>query len=368
MRYVPLALPLIAAVPALAQTIKPPQAPPQYQMTIIGAISPPTTGPISFPLAISNAGRVAGYAYTGPNYQALSWQNGAFASLPGLSSFTRSFANGVNTAGRTVGAGIRPDGSRALMWSSAGVTDLGTLGGAYAAALSLNDFNQVVGYSTTAGETQTRAFLYQSGSMQPLASLPGAIETIAYDISNTGYIAGTAVTSAPAAPILWSSGTPIRLPIPATARTGAANAVNNSGIAVGAYEINLATGAFAAAMWTSGVLSNLGNLGGPTPYAVAADINNRNQVVGTSADPTGLAGFLWSNGRMYNLSSLIPGHPGLRITSASAINDSGQIAAAALIAGRQTAVLLSPIPLAVPSPASLSLLLAAGVLASRRRR
>jgi probable HAF family extracellular repeat protein len=364
MRHPLAPLTLLLAAPVLAQ--------PQYTMTVIGAPAPAPAGPISFPLALNNAGRVTGYAFASPGQTAITWNNGAFSPLSGLGAFDRSYGNAVNAAGRIAGAGYRLQGgaiveSHALKWTGGAMTDLGSLGGHTAAALSINDFDQVVGYSTTPGETETRAFLQQNGAMTALPSLPGAVETIAYDISNTGYIAGAAVTSTPAHPVLWHNGSVSSLRIPTLSRTGAANAVNNAGLAVGTYELNMNTGAFAAAMWTSGILSNLGNLGAYPPYAVAFDVNNATQVVGNSMSPSGMAGFLWQSGRMFDLSTLVVGAPGVRITAASAINDRGQIAAAALIAGRETAVLLTPVTFA-PAPGAIPVLAAAGLVALRRRR
>lgn len=359
----------VAGAPALA-------TPPQYELTVVSGLDLPLAGPAGQPLAVNVNGRVVGYSYDGgTNYRALSWKEGVPLGLSGPEQYQRTFGNGINSFGRTVGGGYLLDGDGAVLethafkWVGANRTDLGTLGGHHAAALGINDSEQIVGYSTTAGDGLTRAFVYQSGAMSALPAPAGAIETYAYDISNTGFIAGTGIIgNNPAMPLLWRNGQVTQLPIGRTARTGAVNAVNNYGVAVGTYELNQYTGAFAAAVWVRGEVYNLGSLGGSVRYAVAKDINNFGQIVGTSLSPDGLAGFVWQNGRMYDLNALALLGPDVRIIGAAGINDHGQIAAAALIDGRQTAVLLTPIVAGVPAPGSLSLLALAGLVAARRRR
>jgi uncharacterized membrane protein len=180
--------------------------------------------------------------------------------------------------------------------------------------------------------------------MSTLPLVPGATESYAYSISNSGFVAGAAVTSIPARPVLWHGAAVAFLPIPPSSRTGAANSVNNAGLAVGSYELNQYTGAFAAAAWISGSLFTLPDLGGPTDYAIARSVNDAGQIVGDSLGPTGMSGVLWQNGQVYDLNNLIPhAPPGFRIISADSINNHAQIAAAAIINGQQTAILLTPL-------------------------
>lgn len=334
----------LLAAPAAAQSL--------YSVTIIGGpTQPPLSGPVSLPLALNNNGRVVGYGYnSGGNIQALNWKAGVVSNLGGIAGFDETFASRVNILGRIAGTGYRLDGtgqiaeSHALKWTGGVLSDLGTLGGHHAAALAINDNEQIVGFASLPGDTQVRAFIYQNGVMTAINSPTATTESYAYDISNSGYVVGAAVAGSPAKPFIWRSGAVMQLPIPAGARTGAANAVNEAGVAVGTYEINQYTGSFAAVLWAGTQRINLGCLGGPVAYATAADINNFGQVVGTSNSASGYTGFLWEDGQMYDLRDLlVRGPASLAITSASSINDHGQIAAAALINGRQTAVLLTPV-------------------------
>ncbi len=334
-------------------------AQPHYAVTVIGGLpqSAPT-GPLSLPMALNNNGRVVGYSYnTHGTIEALNWKAGAVYSLSGTANFTTTFANRVNLYGRIAGSGSILDASgatvstHALKWTGGLMSDLGGLGGSHAAALAINDHEQIVGYASLSGDMQVRAFLYQNGAMAAINTFPGTSEAYAYDISNTAFVVGTCIAGSPAKPFEWRSGTVMALPIPISSRTGAANAVNDAGIAAGTWEANQYTGSFVACVWVQGQRMDLPNLGGPLAYAVASDINNSDQVVGTSNSPAGHTGFLFQNGRMYDLRTLvsIP----LAITSAHAINDHGQIAAGALIGGRETAVLLTPVSSGVsggPSP------------------
>ncbi len=363
--------PFLCASTALADN------PPQYMVQVIGGLDqPPASGLISMPLGLNNNGRTVGYAATSASQsQILNWKGGAPSVVTPVPGTNRSFGSKVNILGRIAGAAYVTDSSgailqsRAVYWRGLVPQQLGTLGGLNAAALGINDSDRVVGYSTLAGESQVRAFQWANGVMLPLPTPAGATQTYAYDISNNNHIVGVYAGSFPARPVMWQNGQMVQLAIPGWSRTGQASAVNDAGVAVGNYEINQANGTFAAVAWSGGQRLELGNLGGPFPYAVASDINNRGQIVGTSNSANGYTGFVWINGQMYDLRSrLVAGSPDVQITSALAINDFGQIAAAAVVGGRTTAILLIPVTDSTPSPGSLSLLGAFGLLAWRRRR
>jgi probable HAF family extracellular repeat protein len=84
---------------------------------------------------------------------------------------------------------------------------------------------------------------------------------------------------------------------------------------------------------------DLGTLSGG--FSAALDINNRGQIVGDSNNRA----FLYQDGSMYDLNSLIDPSSGWVLESASAINDSGQIVGYGINSlGQEHAFLLSQIP------------------------
>lgn len=345
-RILALALVTGAATLAAAQ-------PPTFSVSVV---TTPNLGPgsaaITQPLSLNNNGRVVGYGYPSQNHmRAMNWKSGSANNLGGVQSFDQTFANQVNVLGRIAGVGFVLNGygqivqTHALKWVGGAMTDLGGFGGKHAAALAINDADQVVGYASRPGELAVWAFFHAGGVMTKLNIFHGETESYAYDISNSQYIVGACVAGSPAKPYRWHAGVAQALPIPGSSRTGAANAVNNAGLAVGTYEINQFTGEFAAVAWNGTNRIELGNLGGPVAYAVAKDVNNAGQIVGTSYSPSGYSGFLWMNGQMHDLRSLVPG--GLQITGANAINDNGQIAVTAMVNGQQAAVILTPASVAV---------------------
>jgi len=368
---------LIAAL-ALSTSTALAADPPRYWVEVVGGLDPQGASPsglVSFPLGMNNNGRVVGYAASnGSPSQIINWKGGFVSSTPSVASTNRSFGSKVNILGRIAGAAYTTDAggaiiqSRAVRWKGLMPEVLGTLGGQTSAALGINDADRIVGYSTLPGESQVRAFQWYNGVMSPLPNPSGASLAYAYDISNANHIVGVAGGPTPVKPVLWHNGSMYQLPIPAWSRTGSASAVNDAGIAVGNYEINQATGTFAAVAWVNGQRQELGNLGGSYAYAIASDINNTGQIVGTSNSAAGNTGFIWINGQMFDLRSrLLPGL-NVQIVSAHAVNDRGQIAAAAMIEGRLTAVVLTPVSASTPTPGSAAVLLLGAAATLRRRR
>jgi probable HAF family extracellular repeat protein len=209
------------------------------------------------------------------------------------------------------------------VWTSqTGMTDIGTLGGAYAQAYAIND----VGYITGASQTQgmgpmltTHAFIYRlptppykrSNRMVDLGVL-GGVSSYGMAINNYNHVVGYS--------------------------TIASDERVHAFLHDGAKMIDL------------GSLGGSGNRWG-SDVSVALGVNNLDQVVGytylpvVGEMPIQQVAFLWSNGQMVNLNTLLYwGAKDYLLFSATGINDSGQIAATAyyMPTGAVHAVLLTP--------------------------
>jgi probable HAF family extracellular repeat protein len=150
--------------------------------------------------AINNAGQVVG-TFTdfdiSPFPQAMSWQDGVSAPLPGLGG-DRSLAIGVNDTGQAVGWGSLPSGgSHAILWEAGRPIDLGTLGGFDSIAQDINNVGMIVGYYD--GRDGRHAALWTGMGAIDLNTLlrpetvdAGWVLAEAADINENGWIVGLA--------------------------------------------------------------------------------------------------------------------------------------------------------------------------------
>jgi len=156
------------------------------------------------------------------------------------------------------------------------------------------------------------------------------------------------------------------LPIP---YGGYATAINSQNKIVGATGTSSTAGQYSHAYlydYNTGILTDLETLNGGLTSS-AADINESNQVVGTSwlvtqltslYDPTQYHAFLWQNGAMTDLNTLIAPDSGWILTAATAINDNGDIVGSGLLDGQVHGFLLTtgeaPPPPAAQEPIAMA--------------
>jgi len=278
---------------------------------------------------------------------------------------------------------------RGGIWDGA-MTPLATLGGNNAAALDINNRGQVAGLSETASHDPTCATPAQAlqvlrynavvwgparGEIHLLPPLAGDTVGFALGINDLGQAVGSSGTCAntpgfpfPIGPhaVLWENGVPRDLGSlsPGGSPLNVAAGINNLGAVIGGSQVSGANHTF---LWTSATgMKDLGLLGtdlGNLPGSGMGGINNNGQVVGLSCmndplcdstNPSFMArAYLWQNGKMMDLNSLVVGGEPLYLIFACHINDAGEIVGfGATSTGEIHAFSATPIHTVGPSPHS----------------
>lgn len=173
-----------------------------------------------------------------------------------------------------------------VVWADYVIVDLGTLGGTYSAAYSINNDGLVVGSSNLADGTQ-RAFLfnYQDGVMVDIDQRNG-MSSQARAINNVGQIVGTEnpTYASPVQPFMYSSGVMSTLPIVEYSGTqnSAAYGINDAGKVVGGTQMS---GGWLAYSYVPGTQTDLGRASQPLTTSFAYGINSAGKAVGKHYHP-----------------------------------------------------------------------------------
>jgi probable HAF family extracellular repeat protein len=186
--------------------------------------------------------------------------------------------------------------------------DLGTLGGTSTHAAAINNRQQIVGWSTLAGSTERRAFLWEGGAMHDL----GGRFSFATAINDSGQIVGQ--SSEPEAgtssAMLWENGQATPLPRLTGAIACLATGINRRGVIVGWCEVPVLDGLYTQGVlvrWVDGAIEQLASL---DVDAFPSAINDAGAIIGLAFSPprTEAFQFLWQDGVLSHVDQLTGRH------------------------------------------------------------
>ena len=234
-----------------------------------------------------------------------------------------SRANAINNAGIIVGTfPANATFTRAFMSRGRGWVELGAPG-VSTGANAINDRGEVLGFWRTP-TGQGRGAIWYRGVQRDLGVVPGALGTSYVGIDNAGYTVVQATSGETTRSYLRAPGGALR-DLGALFTTNPlteAHAINNRNQVTGAAgEFSRPETPYRAFLWARGVLRDLGDFGSAPNEG--NDINDRGQVVGYLAVPTGgphdRVAFIYTNGRLRD----IDGRPasGFRYSQAQGINN-----------------------------------------------
>lgn len=251
------------------------------------------------------------------------------------------------------------------------VTALGTLGGDYSAAASINDHGVITGQSSLPGNVQHRAFIYQNGTMtdlglpgdnsrgnainnlkqivgttfvpggspfQPrgflysqgtvtdLGTLGGA-STYANGINHTAQVVGTSDPGdAVGTAFIYQHGSMVAIPAGNGSNSSEASAINDHGVVTGRGSTETSLTPF---VYDNGILTILRDAQGQVPLGAGADINNAGVVTGSArfAGSTRTSAFLYESGVVRSIGSL-----GGNWSSGASLNERGEVVGASTLA------------------------------------
>ena len=331
------ALRMAALVPLVAATMftgpKPAAASVAYTVTDLGTLGEGTVAH-----AINEAGQVAGVSqpdvFTEYGFR---WTDGVMTGIHPFGG-KRAYAFDLSDSGMVVGSANTSTGLlHAMYWLGQDPHDIGTMGGDDSEARAVGDLRRTVGWSeVTPGSNVREAFVW-SGDMVGLGTLSEGGDSIAEDISAQNVVVGRAEV----APNVWHAFVheglvmaDLGVPSPNFAQSQA-NGINSDGVIVGQTQV--VGGALHPFVWTNGDWDVLTEISG-----TAQAVNDHGTVVGESFTPAGEFGFVYEDGVVTDLNTVIPAGSGWLIGPAYDINEVGQIVGSGILNGEGRGYLLTP--------------------------
>lgn len=238
---------------------------------------------------------------------------------------------------------------RGFVWKGGAIHALPTLGGNNALAIGgANDRGQIVGTAENAVTDPTCAPPQQlewrpviwgpkPGQIEELSVYPGDTVGGTTAINDMGQVVGGSGPCGPPSPnglnhaLVWQDGSRTEIGNQGSPLGGqfdnVPTAINNRGQVVGWSDLpgDATTHAF---LWQNRAITDLGVLPGDVS-SFAFGVNDRGQVVGNSCNDNGSCrAFIWENGRMSDLNTIIDGDSqgsSYELGNAEGINDRGEI-------------------------------------------
>ncbi len=281
-------------------------------------------------------------------------------TLPGT---TQSEARGINASGQIVGVSYNTtvDGSDAqsFIYTNGQMTAVTPIGGG--PAYAINDSGQVVGGKYTginnAGDIIGGVGPHGGNAVTIGGTVVDTGNFAPFSINNSGVLAGSIEGTGFSVPSTWKYATGaqnLNSQLNTTSAQGAeVLRINDAGDLLVLKNIQ-ATNPTATLLYNAAAhsVTNISDLVGNRyipgpgfPGAIGTALNNHDQIVGN--------GWLYSDGTVSTLNSLIPAGSGWNLTQALGINDSGQIVGTGTLDGQTRAFLLSPTVQPVPEPGTI---------------
>ncbi|MDE2127692.1 MAG: hypothetical protein KGJ62_13980 [Armatimonadetes bacterium] len=289
--------------------------------------------------------------------EAMVCQNGHYKPL-GFFGYYASVGIGINNSDQVAADGEDP-GTAAFLYSKGTATNLGSVDGGYTYASGMNNLGDVVG-SAINGDGNRVGFAYLHGTFYDLSSI-GAIKANA--INDSREIAGSSgyywvhngYGHSSLHGFLYAGGTFTDLGSltgDPTTNTEAL-AINASGEITG-YS-TASDGLLHAFLYTNNVMQDLGTIG--SYYAIPVAINKSGLIVGniTNQYTATIGPFVYANGAMTYLTSLIVnGSGGWSQMTVAGMNDNGWIVGSGDYAGELDGFIAVPASAMVPDALTMS--------------